>query len=217
MDRGWRLPAPVLESQLASATVRHLTGRLPSDISPAASTDDLQRVQHRLCRLASSASAEQIQAILNCIKRATISPGKVDLVLCDQATGELLGTRPDWIDPDALTFPTGFQYRKRGVETKLIIGAGPAKTRDDVLIRNIAKAQSYYEAIKQGSTFEDVAKSDGISAHRVMQIIDLAFLAPAIVQLILSGDQPTGLTTKWLAKNALPTDWQKQREIIAAL
>lgn len=103
------------------------------------------------------------------------------------------------------------------METKLIIGAGPAKTRDDVLIRNIAKAQSYYEAIKQGSTFEDVAKSDGISAHRVMQIIDLAFLAPAIVQLILSGDQPTGLTTKWLAKNALPTDWQKQREIIAAL
>lgn len=106
---------------------------------------------------------------------------------------------------------------KRGVETKLIIGAGPAKTRDDVMIRNIAKAQSYYDAIKQGSAFEDIAKSDDISTRRVMQIIDLAFLAPALVQRILSGDQPTGLTTKWLAKNALPPYWQKQRKIIATL
>lgn len=80
------------------------------------------------------------------------------------------------INPAALSFTTGFQYRKRGVETKLIIGAGPTQVRDDVLIRNIARAQQFYDAIKQGQSFEAIGKAEGLSTRRVMQILDLAFL-----------------------------------------
>ena len=50
-----------------------------------------------------------------------------------------------------------------------------------------------------------------------MQIIDLAFLAPPIVQSIVTGDQPLALTTKWLSANPMPSDWQAQRRIVAAL
>ena len=50
-----------------------------------------------------------------------------------------------------------------------------------------------------------------------MQIIDLAFLAPAIVQSVVMGDQPLGLTTKWLSGNTMPSDWHAQRQIVAAL
>ncbi|KPB00063.1 site-specific recombinase resolvase, partial [Ahrensia marina] len=47
--------------------------------------------------------------------------------------------------------------------------------------------------------------------------IDLAFIAPDIVKSIMTGDQPTGLTSKWLGQNPLPSNWQAQREIVARL
>lgn len=50
-----------------------------------------------------------------------------------------------------------------------------------------------------------------------MQVIDLAFLAPEIVKLIVQGVQPDGLTVKWLGLNPLPSDWPEQRRIVAAL
>ena len=50
-----------------------------------------------------------------------------------------------------------------------------------------------------------------------MQIIDLAFLAPTIVQSIVTGDQPMGLTTKWLSNNPMPSDWLAQRQIMTTL
>ncbi len=134
-----------------------------------------------------------------------------------QCVAELISLPTEAINPAVLAFTRSFQHRKRGVETKLIIGAAPSKIRDEVLTRNIAKAQQYYDAIKRGQNFDDIAKSENLSTRRVMQIIDLAFLAPAIVQAVVAGDQPLGLTTKWLSSNAMPSDWQAQRKIVAAL
>ena len=69
----------------------------------------------------------------------------------------------------------------------------------------------------QGQSFEEIAKTENLSTRRVMQIIDLAFLAPTIVQSIVTGDQPMGLTTKWLSNNPLPSDWLAQRQIMTTL
>ncbi|MCB1368015.1 MAG: hypothetical protein KDK00_09645 [Rhodobacteraceae bacterium] len=44
-----------------------------------------------------------------------------------------------------------------------------------------------------------------------------ALLAPDIVQLILDGRQPDGLTSDWLLRHALPINWQDQRSLIATL
>jgi DNA invertase Pin-like site-specific DNA recombinase len=215
-DRGWRLPAPMLESQLAEAMVRHLADQLPKNLALALSVGEIERIKCRLETLAVSIEAN-LPVILKCIERATIMQGNVDLVLIDQCVAELIATPIECINPAALAFSTSFQYRKRGVETKLIIGAAPIKSRDEVLTRNIAKAQQFYDAIKRGQGFDEIAKSENLSTRRVMQIIDLAFLAPAIVQSIVAGEQPLSLTTKWLSNNSMPSDWQAQRRIVAAL
>lgn len=85
------------------------------------------------------------------------------------------------------------------------------------LIRNIAKAHRYYEAIRQGRSFDEIAASEKLSKRRILQVADLAFLAPDIVKSVMHGDQPVGLTAKWLGKNPLPSDWQAQRRVVAAL
>ncbi|MBD8649482.1 recombinase family protein [Rhizobium sp. CFBP 13726] len=216
MDRGWRLPAKMLESQIAQAIVRHLIDRLPTDLFLTKSVTEIAQVHHRLEALAAETD-KHLTLILKCLAQATIMQGQIDLVLIDQCVAELISIPLDSINPAVLAFSTSFQNRKRGVETKLIIGAAAATSRDEVLTRNIAKAQQFYEAVKQGQSFEDIAKSESLSTRRVMQIIDLAFLAPAIVQSVVAGDQPLGFTTKWLSGNPMPSDWHAQRQIVAAL
>ena len=53
-------------------------------------------------------------------------------------------------------------------------------------------------------------------SRRILQVIELAFIAPDIVKAIIRGEQPTGLTAKWLGQNPLPSDWQTQRQVVAA-
>lgn len=215
-DRGWRLPAKMLESQIAQAIMRHLIERLPIDLLLTKSVTEIAQVHHRLQTL--SAEPEQhLAPILKCLDQATIMQGRIDLVLIDQCVAELISVPLGSVNPEAISFTTSFQHRKRGVETKLIIGAAVNSTRDEVLTRNIAKAQQFYDAIKQRQSFEDIARSESLSTRWVMQIIDLAFLAPAIVQSIVAGDQPLGLTTKWLSGNPMPSDWHAQRQIVAGL
>ncbi len=206
----------MLESHLGEAVLQHLTERLPLDLALSPSIGEIERVQKRLATMASEAE-QHVPALLESIDRATIMQGRIDVALIDQWIAEMLDVGLDWINPAVLRFSTGFQYRKRGVETKLIIGAAPTKVRDDVLLRNIARAQQFYDAIKQGQSFEAIGKSEGLSTRRVMQILDLAFLSPTIVKSIVTGEQPMGLTTKWLSTNAMPSDWQAQRQIIATL
>ena len=46
-------------------------------------------------------------------------------------------------------------------------------------------------------------------------MINLAFLAPEIVELITAGRQPATLTTEKLLKNVdLPIDWQQQKQLL---
>ena len=141
----------------------------------------------------------------------------IEIALDCEAVGAWLETLSATINSDALLFSIPFQFRKRGVESRLIIGNGQGRAVDEVLIRNIAKAHQYFDALKQGQTFEEIAASENLSKRRILQVIDLAFLAPDIVRSIMQGDQPIGLTAKWLGQNPLPSDWQAQRRIVAAL
>ena len=109
-----------------------------------------------------------------------------------------------------------FQMRKRGVETKLIIGNAPTG-QDEILIRNIAKAHQWFAQIKSGKTFTEIAASEGASKRRIQQMIDLAFLAPDIIRDVLDGKQPVGFTSDWYKQHGLPSDWISQRQLLATL
>ena len=153
----------------------------------------------------------------SCIDQATISPGAIEINLSPEAVADAIEISEEELNPDVRTVDVPFQFRKRGVEAKLVIGADTSQPIDATLIRSIARAHQYYDAIKSGQTFEEIAKTENLSKRRIMQVIDLAFLAPEIVKQIVHGDQPLGLTAKWLGINPLPSDWQAQRRKIAAL
>lgn len=53
--------------------------------------------------------------------------------------------------------------------------------------------------------------------RRIQQMLQFTFLAPEIVQMIVEGRQPIGLTSAWIERTSLPQGWQDQRELIATL
>lgn len=164
-----------------------------------------------------SETSHRQELILSCVQRVTISPVLIKLDLDAEAIASWFVISPQILNPDVLSFSIPFQFRKRGAETKLVIGTSASTALDATLIRNIAKAHQYYDAIKQGQTFEQIASAENLSNRPVHQVIALAFLAPYIVKAITQGDQPVGLTAQWLAQDPMPADWQEQRRIVARL
>ncbi len=61
----------------------------------------------------------------------------------------------------------------------------------------------------------EISHRDGIDAGEVSRIIQLAFLAPAIVKAILAGAQPIELTPRRLMRiGELPLEWHRQRRLL---
>ena len=154
--------------------------------------------------------------LLRLIRRVDISPGSVSILLDRNTCAACLSMGPDRIREDALRIHAPFRLRRRGVETKLVLG-NPTKSVDRTLLRNIANALSWLDRIKAGKTYEQIATENAIPTDRVRKAIRYAFLAPDIVRAIVEGRQPVGLTSSYLLHYPLPDDWEKQRALIATL
>ncbi|WP_245538059.1 hypothetical protein [Roseobacter litoralis] len=211
---GWRLPADQLEAQISTLAHRHLTEpTFAGRVSMRSEAGEIARVRSKLTNLT---SGQNVKDILALVERIRITPGNIILRLDPESVAEALDIDVDALDANALQIEAPFQLRKRGVETKIILAETP-RDRDEALIRNIALAHHWLERIKAGETFGDIARTDGISKRRVQHMIDLAFLAPAIIRDVLAGEQPLGFTSDWCKARTLPSDWKDQRALLATL
>ena len=84
------------------------------------------------------------------------------------------------------------------------------------LIGAIASAHAWYEELRDGAvgSMRKLAKRVGCDRADVGRTIRLAFLAPDIVEAILSGRQPADLTLTRLKRlGDLPLSWSEQRAL----
>jgi hypothetical protein len=208
------LPAPELEAQVAALTRKTMT-----DVSAAtrlmigASSDDIGNAQVLLTNWLTTATPADL---LRLVEKITIEPGRLTVQIDKNQTADILDTNTETLNEDALMIDSVFQLRKRGVETKLIFADMPIG-QDDALIRNIAKAHTWFEQMKAGKSFAQIADVEKTSKRRVQQMIDLAFLAPDIVRDVLEGKQPAGFTSDWCKQHSLPSDWSDQRALLETL
>ncbi len=210
----WRLPAEELETRIADL-VRATLFRpgFVASLPAGAAADVIAKASSNLSALTEEVSADDL---LNLVERIDIAPGTLTLRLSAESIAERLSIERDLVDADALISSHPFQRRKRGVETKIVLADAPTG-RDETLIRNIARAHIWFEAIKAGRTFGEIAAEAGTSKRRVQDMIGLAFLAPDIVRDVRDGKQPAGFTSDWYKSHELPSDWSDQRALLATL
>jgi DNA invertase Pin-like site-specific DNA recombinase len=216
---GWRLNAQMLEELTVRIAVRHLgAAAFPAAAIIDATADELIAAHGRVVERIGEDIQDDIRArsVADLIARIDLAPGQIGIAFDPAAISSLLNVAGDRVDPDQLRLTTPFTMRRRGVETKLILG-NEARPPDRKLIANIAAALSWLDRIRAGKAYNEIADEDGVPKYRVQQAICYAFLAPDIIRQVLQGRQPVGLTSKWIFRHSLPLGWAEQRALIARL
>ena len=81
----------------------------------------------------------------------------------------------------------------------------------------MANASCWLEQLAKGeaTSVRDLARLNDVAENDVSRFLPLAFLAPDIVESIVSGQHPPDLTAEKLKRiGKLPRDWQRQREVL---
>jgi hypothetical protein len=111
--------------------------------------------------------------------------------------------------------------RRCGGETRLVLFADDQSERlthpDPALIKAVAKAHAWARQLISGeaATIAEIAKREGFSRPHASRLLNLAFLAPDIVEAILEGRQPPDINIEVMTKGLrLPLSWQDQRRVL---
>ena len=107
-------------------------------------------------------------------------------------------------------------YRRNG--RQLIVSPGDSSEPEPAapnpnrkLVENLAKAYRWQEQLESGeyATLEELSKAAGVDRTYVSRILQLNSLSPSLVERILSGDEPSGLSMESL-RNAISEVWARQ-------
>ena len=167
-------------------------------------------------------------------ERAKLVRGLVEKVIVDDKTlivklrpGLLLGgdvpssASEDGSD-NALELTAAIAFKRRGVETKLVLPGLAQQNHssrcDPALIKAIARGRAWFEELATGRvpSLEELAKRDGITRRYIRRLVGLAFLSPQLVEAILQGRQPVELTATRLTQVDLPLHWTEQHQLLAS-
>jgi DNA invertase Pin-like site-specific DNA recombinase len=120
---------------------------------------------------------------------------------------------------DTIEIHVSIALGRRGLETKLIIKASgedqESRKPDPVLVKLIANAHRWWEDLMTGRypTTRALAQAYGTDERYAARVLQLAFLAPAIMEAIVIGHQPIELTAqKLMTLRDLPHSWNTQKE-----
>ncbi|PLX36796.1 MAG: recombinase family protein [Hyphomicrobiales bacterium] len=214
----WRLPAGEIEAFLSGVLRDSL-------IKPAFLTDlianitasEITNFRDKLHHLAADCEREHGAAEwAPLMRRVDLAQGIVIVRLDRKALTDRLGIDRNRLVAEACQLTAPFRLQRRGIETKIILGATTPRI-DPILVKNILTARRWYDAIKAGTTFSKLAERENTTPNRIQQMIGLAFLAPDILDQVVAGTQPVGFTSEWFKRRQLPADWSDQRQAFASL
>ena len=121
-----------------------------------------------------------------------------------------------------VTVTVPFAIRKRGGRTLVItpdgVTSAPApRTRvDSALLKALARGFRWRKLLEKGdfSTIEEIAKGENINPSYISRVLRMTLLAPDIVEAILAGTQPPGLTMA-RAMQPFGLAWTRQKALFS--
>jgi DNA invertase Pin-like site-specific DNA recombinase len=115
-----------------------------------------------------------------------------------------------------IAIPISLKHRQGATIIEPPEATNAAPRIDRALVRAVALANSWSTRLAAGeaTSLSALAKADGYCAHYAARLLPLAWLAPDIVEKMLSGSQPRALSLGALTKDPLPVSWQEQRVLV---
>ncbi len=109
--------------------------------------------------------------------------------------------------------------KQRGGRKLMIAPSSPANrgasASDTTLVKALARAFRWRRMMETGrfATINELAAAENINSSYVSRLLRLTLLAPDIVQAILDGRQPAGMTLPGLME-PFPAIWREQHEVL---
>ncbi len=116
-----------------------------------------------------------------------------------------------------VTVTVPFTIRKRGGRKLVVTPDGveavlaPRARVDSALLKALARGFRWRKLLENGhfATIEEITKAENINPSYISRVLRLTLLAPEIVEAILAGRQPEGLTMA-KAMRPFPLEWRRQ-------
>jgi hypothetical protein len=221
--QGWRVPALELERNLENA----IAGILDEHAAIAADIDEAGvNAQDLTSIFASTAEwsarlrseAEAPLALKTLVERVELHQDGIRLSINLPIA---LSAKATAITPDHLLLSreVPMKVKRRGVELRLIIGAGSGSSPkvDSTILKAIARAHRWFDDLVSGraASMVEIGRREGVSKPYISRMIRLAFLSPTIVGKIVEGRQPPELTAQVLStgRGDLPLNWSDQEKL----
>lgn len=90
----------------------------------------------------------------------------------------------------------------------------------DVRILEALGRALYWQSLLDSGRFKNIsalATAEGLQPTTVARLLRLARLSPVIVQELMAGQQPIGLSLYWLQRHDIPNLWTEQRTTLETL
>jgi len=120
---------------------------------------------------------------------------------------------------ETITVNVPFRVVKRGgrKEMQLPEGAEQSQRTDSALVKALARAFRWKRMLEMGeyATISDLAQKEGIAFTYMARLMRLSLLSPEIVDAIMNGSQPAGVTLANLM-DPFPLQWEEQRALWTA-
>ena len=222
---GWRLPAEPVETAASQALSELLqeSATLAMMTSPDGSAAEHQHIRERLeslaARAANKTGGAKRERLLAIDARFEMWDDSLSASISPSLLAEAIGvSAPTAVD--RLTGSVPLSIRKRGQETRIVLGDVRIRKPDADLTRLIKDSAAWFERLLSGevASVRALARDLGRDHRAIARTLPLAFLAPDIRKAILDGTQPTEMTPSTLLRlGSLPLDWQEQRSVLGVL
>jgi hypothetical protein len=107
-----------------------------------------------------------------------------------------------------------FRIVKRGGRKEMQLPEGATQSRriDNTLVKALARAFRWKRMLESGefASISELAEREGIAFTYMARLMRLSLLDPEIVDAIMDGHQPEGITLANLM-DPFPLDWKEQR------
>ncbi|MEQ8319781.1 MAG: recombinase family protein [Rhodospirillales bacterium] len=209
----WRLPANHLENSIASIIADHLSLSLTvAELFDGLGVQQITALQDRLKELAKSIQTDERHIISGLVAHVRVEPEQVHVCLDQGYLAERLDVEIREINPAGLSFIVPWHIKRRGIESKLILG-DEKPVPDLTLIKLLAQAHKWAEEMRCGTPLKKVAERTGVTPAYIRTRVKLALLSPKIQKAIFEGELDPKFTTNRILTSKIPLDWGAQETL----
>jgi DNA invertase Pin-like site-specific DNA recombinase len=216
-NHGLRIPARELEGAVEAMLGEALSDPmdLANSLGHEVDADLLRTVAAAAEPLARKVRTKDSVTIRQLVNRVTVLPQQLQVDLDSDALNELLDLpASDAAPARPVTLTSPSRITRTGHVVRIVQQNGKgvvAREPDTALVKLLAKASTLWSKLEGGDIdIATLAREEKMNDSYATRLVRLAFLSPAIVDAITTGEQPAGLNAIKLLNAQIPADWDAQ-------